>query len=553
MKQQTMALARVAVIFTLVFTVLPVLAAPQQAPQEIQEPPTWWYDPDKPTPRQSTQVFQQPEWWYTHQDEQALGRDFTTIDINVDLAASQSLRDGAINLDIAVIADGSTPEVIVQVLSEDVPDSAVYAGYERTPDGAVQNLGGFQQARFLGGVGTDNAARIRLKYDPQSAGWVAFTVQVLVGGYMLYGPREHAIYVSQVTPDFTSVQASASLPGAQDLNAGAFPLDVQVTADGPTPAIVVQVISENVPDQAVYAGYEKTPDGAIQNQGGYQQAWFLGGVGPDNTARIRFNYEPQSPGWTVFTVQVLVGGNMIYGPREHSIYINQVIPNFTSLSASVSLAGSQGMNAGPIPLQINVSSDGHTPPVVIQAISEHVPERAVYAGHESTPAGAVQNLGSIQQVQFMGGVGPDHTAQVRFEYESLVEGWIVFTVQVSIGDYMWYGPQEHAIYIRQTGTASTTYPPRIKNFSPGAQLSEQVRFSADISGDPPPEYNLDCGSADAEMTLKLLACHYQETGYYTATLTATNNVEGTQYFTTATAGVLVPSHILYLPLTALGR
>ncbi|MGD9099945.1 MAG: hypothetical protein PVF45_05655, partial [Anaerolineae bacterium] len=158
MRQQAMALTRVAVIFTLVFTVLPVLAAPQQTPQEIQEPPTWWYDPDKPTPRQSTQVFQQPEWWYTPQNEQASGLDFTAIGISVDLAGSQSMRDGAINLDVAVIADGSTPEVIVQVLSEDVPNKAVYAGCERTPEGAVQNLGGFQQARFLGGVGTDSAA-----------------------------------------------------------------------------------------------------------------------------------------------------------------------------------------------------------------------------------------------------------------------------------------------------------------------------------------------------------------------------------------------------------
>ncbi|MGD9098906.1 MAG: hypothetical protein PVF45_00400, partial [Anaerolineae bacterium] len=371
--------------------------------------------------------------------------------------------------------------------------------------------------------------------------------------YMLYGPQEHAIYVNQVIPDFTSAQASVSMPSTQDLNAGLFPLDVQVTADGPTPAIVVQVISEDVPDKAVYASYEKTPDGAIQNQGGYQQAWFLGGVGPDNTARVTFDYEPQSPGWTVFTVQVLVGGNMIYGPQEHSIYINQIIPDFTSINASVSLAGSQGMNAGLIPLEINVSSDGHTPPVVIQAISEHVPERAVYAGYESTPDGAVQDLGSIQQVQFMGGVGTDNTVQVKFEYESLVEGWIAFTVQVSIGGYMWYGPQEHAIYIRQTGTASTAYPPRIRNFSPGEQLSEQVRFSADVSGNPPPQYTLDCGSADAEATQEELSCSYQATGYYTARLTASNNVEGTQYSTTATAGVLVPSHILYLPLLVSGR
>jgi hypothetical protein len=469
------------------------------------------------------------------------------------MPSSQSMRDGAINLDIDVVADGSTPKVIVQVLSDDVPDNAVYAGYERSPDGAVQNLGGFQQARFLGGVGTDNEANIRLKYDPQSAGWKAFTVQVLVGGYMLYGPQEHAIYISQVTPDFTSVSASASLQSAQALNAGAFPLEVQITADGPTPATVVQIISEDVPEKAVYAGCEKTPHGAIQNLGGYQQAWFLGGVGPDNTARIKFEYEPKSPGWTVFTVQVLVGGQMIYGPQQHSIYINQVIPDFTSLSASVSLAGSQGMNAGPIPLQINVSSDGHTPPVVIQAISAHVPDRAVFAGYESIPSGAVQNLGSVQQFEFMGGVGPDNKAQVTLNYESLVEGWVVFTVQVSIGGYMWYGPQEHAIYIRRTGTVSTAYPPRIKSFRPGAQVSEQVSFSADISGNPPPEYSLNCGSAGAEATPGELACSYQEVGYYVATLTVTNNVEGTQYSTTATAGVLVPSHIFYLPLTLRGR
>jgi hypothetical protein len=337
------------------------------------------------------------------------------------------------------------------------------------------------------------------------------------------------------------------------LNAGTFPLDVHITADGPTAAIVVQVISENVPDKAVYAGYEKTPDGAVQNQGGYQQAWFLGGVGPDNTAHVKFEYEPKVPGWTVFTVQVLVGGQMIYGPEEHSIYINQIIPDFTSLSASVSLAGSQGMNAGPIPLQIELSSDGRTPLVLVQAISEHVPDRAVLAGYESTPAGAVQNLGSVQQFQFMGGVGTDNKASVTLYYESLVEGWVVFTVQVSIGGYMWYGPQEHAIYIRKNGTVSMSYPPRIKNFSPGAQLSEQVSFSADILGNPPPEYTLDCGGAGTTARLETLTCSYREVGYYTATLTATNDVEGEQYSTIATAGVLVPSDFVYLPLTMLRR
>ena len=168
MKGQTLALTKVAVIFTLAFTMLPVMAAPQ-APKKIQEPPSWWYDPNKPA-LQSTPVFQQPAWWYTLQDEQTSDRDFTTIDVNVSLASSQSMRDGAINLDIAVVADGSTPEIVVQILSDDVPNKVVYAGYERVPDGAVQNLGGFQQARFLGGVGTNNAAEIRFKYDPQSAG-----------------------------------------------------------------------------------------------------------------------------------------------------------------------------------------------------------------------------------------------------------------------------------------------------------------------------------------------------------------------------------------------
>jgi PKD repeat protein len=191
--------------------------------------------------------------------------------------------------------------------------------------------------------------------------------------------------------------------------------------------------------------------------------------------------------------------------------------------------------------------------VLVQAISEHVPDRAVLAGYESTAAGAVQNLGSVQQFQFMGGVGTDNKASVTLYYESLVEGWVVFTVQVSIGGYMWYGPQEHAVYIRKNGTVSMDYPPRIENFSPGSQLSEQVSFNADISGNPPPEYTLDCGGAGATARLETLICSYREVGYYTATLTATNNVEGEQYSTIATAGVLVPSNFVYLPVTLRGR
>jgi hypothetical protein len=519
------------------------------ASNEWGEPPVWWYDPDEPAPRETAQAIGPPEWWYApRQGVRPLTTvpGFTEINVNVGLAASQSMNAGAIPLDIAVVADGITPEVVVQVLSNDVPHKAVYAGYERTPDGAVQNLGGFQQARFLGGVGTSNRADVQFKYEAVSPGWVVFTIQVWVGGYMYYGPQERAIYINPVPPDFTSLNTSVSLPGSQSTNAGTIPLDIAVTADGPTPEIVVQVVSADVPERAVYAAYTKTPDGAIQNQGGFQQARFVGGVGPGHTAEVQFEYESLVSGWLAFEVQVWAGGNRIYGPQEHAIFISPVSPAFSSLDTSVSLMGSQGMNAGLIPLDVEVVADGPTPEIVVEVISADVPERAVYAGHVKSPAGAIQNLGGNQRARFVGGVGPDNRAAIQFQYECIRTGWVIFTVQVRIGDYMWYGPQEHAIYVRSTGLPSLNFPPRIVGFDVGAQQSNQARFDADIPALPAPRYDLDCGSSYANAVLKDLTCYYHTQGEFVATLWASNYVDGVKYTDVATTAVTISGTLTFL-------
>jgi hypothetical protein len=52
-----------------------------------EEPPTWWYAPDKPLITSGTVAeFDQPEWWHAPQDVQALSAlDFTIMDIEVSL------------------------------------------------------------------------------------------------------------------------------------------------------------------------------------------------------------------------------------------------------------------------------------------------------------------------------------------------------------------------------------------------------------------------------------------------------------------------------------
>jgi len=558
-------LMRVAAIFTLVCAWSPAQAAPKpphaaQAPTSpgtLREPPTWWYDPCKPVEDETTPAFEQPEWWYVPQlDQDPITQNLAGLNVTVSLPGGQFLNAGTIPLNIQVTADGQTPEIVVQVVSDDVPDRAVYAGHEKSPDGTVQNLGSFQQARFVGGVGTDNAATVQFLYEALAPGWVAFEVQVWVGGYQWYGPTEHATFIAPVTPGYTSASATVSLPGGKNLNAGAFPLDIAVTSDGHTPEIIVQVVSDGVPDRAVFSAHTKTPNGAIQNLGGFQQARFAGGVGSDNTASVQFEYEAVVPGWVVFEVQVWAGGSLIYGPQDHAIFIATVLPTFTSMSTTVNLPGSQGLNVGLIPLDVEVTADGQTPEVVVQVVSNDVPERVAFVSYEKTPGGAVQNLGRLQQARFVGGVGPGNSASVQFQYETLVTGWVVFEVQVWIGGYQWYGPQNHAIYIRPNGIASLTYPPRIDDFGIGTHEFEQVSFDIDVVGNPTPQYSLECGSPDAEATLEAFTCFYRTFGHYTATLIASNFVEGSAYSDVATARVVaagpLPDYAVFLPTVMRG-
>ncbi len=350
------------------------------------------------------------------------------------------------------------------------------------------------------------------------------------------------------SPDFTTIDIAVSLGGSQGLNAGAIPLNIKVTADGETPEIVIQVVSEDLPDRAVYAGYEKIPDGAVQTLGGFQQAKFIGGVGPDNTAEVTFKYEALTVGWINFTVRVRSEDNLIYGPQNHSIYISPVAPTFTSMNAAVSLGGSQGLNAGAIPLNIKVTADGKTPEIVIQVVSEDLPDRAVYAGYEKIPDGAVQTLGGFQQAQFIGGVGPDNTAEVTFKYEALTVGWISFTVKVWSEGNLLYGPEGHWIYIRETGPWVTTFPPIISNFGVASREHRQVTFNIDVSGNPDPQYELACSGDGAGATIENLSCLYHEPGEYIATLTTSNYVEGVEYSDVATTTVTVLDPSLYLPL-----
>jgi hypothetical protein len=452
---------------------------------------------------------------------------------------------------VEVTADGTTPEIIVQVTSEQVPDQAVYAGYEKRPGGAIQNLYGFQQARFVGGVGTDGVAEVTFNYEALTTGWINFTVKIWMAGGIILGPVSRSIYISEVAPGFTALDVDVSMDASHCLNAGAIPLEVSVTADNvtagqaTTPEVIVQVVSEDVPDRAVYADYQKHPDGAVQNLAGFQQARFPGGVGADGVATITFMYEPLVVGTLHFTVQVWVGGNLLYGPVDHTVYVCEVSPNFTSLDAAVNLPQSQGLNAGVIPLNVRVEADGKTPEIAVHVISEYVPDRAVYVGADKHPKGTVQNLYGFQQARFPGGVGPDGVAEVTFQYESLSVGWVVFEVKIWVGDYLWYGPVRHAIYLWEAGGTSTICPPLIYDFAVATQEDNHVTFSVDAIGNPAPAYTLDCGSAHADLVGDL-DCVYHEAGAYVATLTASNVIEdgmasssGVRYTDSATTTVSV--------------
>jgi len=518
---------------------------------KTQEPPVWWYAPDKPVKiSEMTGMFEQPAWWYVPQGDSELSTaDLTTMDISVSLSGSQGLNAGVIPLNVKVTADGRIPKLIVQVTSDDLPDKAVYVDYEKVPDGAIQTLGGFQQAKFIGGVGTDNTAEVTFEYEALTTGWLRFTVRVWSGGNLIYGPQDHSVYVSAVTPTFTNMNAAVSMGGSQGLNAGAIPLNVKVTADGRTPKLIVQVTSDDLPDRAVYVDYEKVPDGAIQTLGGFQQAKFIGGVGPDNTAEVTFTYEALTTGWLHFTVQVWSKGNLIYGPQNHSVYVSAVTPTFTNLDiTAIPKWSSRGLNAGAIPLSVKVTADGKTPKLTIQVTSDDLPDKAVYVGYEKVPDGAVQTLGGFQQAKFIGGVGPDNTAEVTFKYEALTTGWLHFTVRVWSGGNLLYGPEDHWIYIRESGVWTTTFPPIINNFSVASRQDQQVTFNVGVSGNPEPQYELACGSDGAEATADL-SCLYPEPGKYMATLTVSNCVEGVEYSEIATTMVFVFDHYLYIPLT----
>ncbi len=543
---------------------LPVVAAPPSPPDEAvtieRTPPPWWYDPRGSSPPPATpRPDAPPTWWYEVPAMSTSSADgtvfesqgFSNLQTSVSLPSSQSLNAEVIPLHVEVTADGTTPEIIVQVTSEQVPDQAVYAGYEKRPGGAIQNLYGFQQARFIGGVGTDGVAEVTFNYEALTTGWINFTVKIWMAGGIILGPVSRSIYISEVAPGFTALDVDVSMDASHCLNAGAIPLNISVTADsgtagqGTTPEVIVQVVSEDVPDRAVYADYQKHPDGAVQNLAGFQQARFPGGVGADGVAMITFMYEPLVVGTLHFTVKVWVGGNVLYGPVDHTVYVCEVAPNFTSLDAAVNLPQSQGLNAGVIPLNVRVEADGKTPEIAVHVISEYVPDRAVYVGADKLPEGTVQNLYGFQQARFPGGVGPDGVAEVTFQYESLNVGWVVFEVKIWVGDYLWYGPVRHAIYLWEAGGTSTICPPLIYDFAVAAQEDNYVTFSVDAIGNPTPAYTLDCGSVHADV-VEELGCVYHEAGTYVATLTASNVIEdgmasssGMRYTDSATATVSV--------------
>jgi hypothetical protein len=534
-------------------TGLPARAAPADPGLTIEtpEPPEWWYAPGKPiTLSETGEAVEQPGWWYVPRDVQAPSApDFTTIDVAVTLGGSQDLNAGVIPLDVRVTADGATPEVVIQVTSDEIPHKAIYVDYEKSPDGAVQTLGGFQQARFVGGVGPDNVAQVLFEYEALATGWINFQVQVWVEGNLIYGPETRSLYVSAVPSTFSSLDVTVTPSGNQGLNAGVIPLGVRVTADGTTPEVVVQVTSDEIPHKAIYVDYEKSPGGAVQTLGGFQQARFVGGVGPDHVAQIQFEYEALTVGWFNFQVQVWVGDNLIYGPETYSVYVSAVAPTFTNLAITVTPGGSQGLNAGVIPLGIRITADGTTPELVVQVECEEMPDKFIYVGYEKTPPGAVQTLWGFQQARFAGGVGPDRVAEVRFNYESLTVGWFNFTVQIESEGNLIYGPERHSIYIRDTGVWAATFPPVIKDFSIVSQENRRVTFNVEASGNPDPWYELACGSDGVEAT-EDFSCPYSEPGRYNVTLKASNLVEGVEYTTASTTAVLVPDDYAFLPLVA---
>ncbi|MBN1877027.1 MAG: hypothetical protein JXA33_22585 [Anaerolineae bacterium] len=516
--------------------------------QEDRQYPEWWYAPGKLLLPQ-TQPITQPEWWYAGSTiPQPM--DFSTLDISITAPGAQPQNEGVIPVNVHVTADGTTPDIIVQVTSDNVPDQAIYAGYEKTPSGTIQNLGGFQQAKFMGGASPTGVADITFKYEPLTSGWLNFTVQVWVGGNLLRGPETHAVYVSPVTAAFSTYNVSVTPAGSQTLNAGAIPLTVRFTADGNTPPVIIQVFGEDVPGKAIYVDNSRNPDGTIQNLAGFQQAKFMGGVGPDHIAEVTFYYEPLQAGSLNFEVKVWVGDTLIYGPQSHTVYVTAVSSSFRTFSTAASLGGnSQGFNAGYIPLNIQVTANGTTPDIVMQVSSEEIPDHAIYAGYDKSPAGTIQNLGSFQLIRFRGGVGPDYRASVTLNYEPLQEGWINYTVQVFMGGNSIYGPTRHFIYIKPSGAASTRYPPKINTFAVETQVYTQTTFSVDVTGDPVPQYTLDCGSPSAHVDQEACACSYTGPGYYKAELTATNqDDEGVLYTETATAPVLVPSAWCFMPV-----
>ena len=551
------------------FARLPAQAAPGPASGEIgarwieepepedpalalqpEEPPDWWYAPGKSiTMGEAPESVGRPAWWYAAQDYQEPNAvDFTTIDVAVTLGGSQGLNAGVIPLDIRVTADGTTPEVVIQVVCDEMPDRVIYVGYEKSPGGAVQTLGGFQQARFVGGVGTDNVAEVQFQYEALAAGWLNFEVQVLVGDNLIYGPHVHPVYVSAVTPTFTGLDVTVTSGGSQGLNAGVIPLDVRVTADGTTPEVVVQVVCDEMPDRVIYVDYQKTPGGAVQTLGKFQQARFVGGVDPGNVAEIQFQYEALAVGWLNFEVQVWVGDNLVYGPHVHPVYVSAVTPTFTSLNVTVTPGGSQGLNAGVIPLGIRITADGTTPEMVVQVVCDEMPDRAIYVGYEKTPKGAVQTLRAFQQARFAGGVGPGNVAEVQFNYETLAVGWVNFTVQVKSEGSLLYGPERHSVYVRESGAWTVTFPPLIRDFSVALREDRLATFNVEASGNPDPQYELTCGGGGVQATTEGFSCLYPEFGLYVATLRASNVVEGIEYSEAVTTKVLVTDIYYYVPV-----
>ncbi len=539
------------------------VSIPPDPPERIspRTPPPWWYAPDKPLWREA-RALEAPDWWYEPAKEARAASpfepatSFTDFDIAVEMPGGQQLNAGIVPLTVRLTANGITPDVIVQVTSEQVPEQAVYASYEKTPSGTIQNLGGFQQAKFMGGVSPDYLAEVTFKYEPLTTGWFYFNVVVWMGDNQIY-QQHHGVHINPVTPTFNTFEPTVTLGNHRPLNAGAIPLEIAVTADGPTPDIVVQVSSEDVPERAVYVGKEKTPDGAIQNLRGWQQARFRGGVGPDNLARVIFNYEPLATGWLYFNVIIWMGDTQIY-QQHHGVHINPVTPTFSNFETTVDFgANSQGFNAGFIPLHIRVTADGATPDILIRVSSEDVPERAIYAGYEKSPEGAIQNLNWFQQTQFRGGVGPDGVADVLFKYEPLALGWVNYEVSVEMGGNMVYGPARHFIYIKPSGSPSMLFPPLIQSFDVAAEtVSEDARsvtFSADLVGNPDPQYELSCGEGAAApevLSDATFVCHYRADapGVYVAQVTAANDDGETRYTTVATKTVLVPASHSYLPL-----